>query len=526
MKVHAVKNKLDEMIQQRLMNDGYQPDARFDCVDMEMSDDDANNEKENSKYSNGYRGGSSSSYMRTNSGSSIGGGASGSVRTNLDPRQNRTPTSSSKKSSHYYDGGGHESHSSSASGGNGSKRRHSGQDNDLSSHKAKERDRSGTPVRDEMPPPVSSSSQTSAPLDFLTKFINKSSNGPPSSSGSSDQSSNTSKNLSFIFNQLQKIVNNPAPPSTAALSSSLMAMSATPGAENPMDAHYQHGHFSNMPYYDPNVGMSYAPAGTFIMNQQAQGAPPRSGTPTKDEMYSAASIQYAQVATPTMLPSPNAPGAYNPIMAPPINSIPPPPSPYHPLYSPQLMQPNLGLPPPQLMIDPNSPTGSSYQQGYIQFNQPPPQVSPHGYYPSQTAQAKVLVSPVSVGQSVNPFWTHQQQSQQQHQMDAALSEKQHDTQSVNSRKGSSSELLNESYSPPGSDHRHNRHSMSPTEKSRYSNKYPSTPSSSANAAAAYKRKYSNSDEYDHGEDSEQYRARGGAPQRDNTSRHYGNGRHY
>lgn len=204
---------------------------------------------------------------------------------------------------------------------------------------AKKRDRSNTPVRDENPDHSSQSSNS--PLDFLTKFINKTSN-QNETAPSSGQNTSPSSNLSFIVNSLQKFVNN--------------------GNSS--------GYSQQNDYYNPssiNYQKSY-------MNQDSN----RPGTPTKDEVYQ-----------PPMLLGQAQPPGYNPMMVPPppppyqmyqppMNMIPPPPPPMN--------VPGVPMPPNQLMIDP-------YQQ--MPYHPPPP-----GYYPNQN---KVLISPSGSSQSMSPL---------------------------------------------------------------------------------------------------------------------------
>lgn len=145
-----MKKKLDEYILEKFDNK--------ETSDMEMSDEEVKEANSHVK-------------------SSVGGSASrptGSIRTNLDPRQNRNGTVDSERKN---------KSSNSKSSSFGGKRKSDGDTTENESAGKK-------PASD--------------PFDFLSKLINKSANGSvPGASGKSEPN----PNLSFLVNSLQKFVN-------------------------------------------------------------------------------------------------------------------------------------------------------------------------------------------------------------------------------------------------------------------------------------------------------------------------------
>lgn len=289
MKVQGVKKRLDELIETKFSNSN----KNLETMDMEMSDDDQNVSVNSSQ--------TSTSNLSQKSGSK------NQVRANLDPRRQKKD-------------------------------------------EFKKRDRSNTPVRDENPD--FSSQSSNSPLDFLTKFINKTSN--QNETTNSSQSTSTTSNLSFLVNSLQKFVNN--------------------GNSS--------GYTQSNEFYNPssiNYQNSY-------LNQDSN----RPGTPTKDEVYQ----------SPMMLGQPQPP-SYNPMMVP-APPPPPPPPPYQmyqppmnmipPPPPPSMNVPGMPIPPNQLMIDP-------YQMSY---HPPPP-----GFYPNQN---KGLISPSGSSQPMSSLMSQQSAS--------------------------------------------------------------------------------------------------------------------
>ena len=240
-------------------------------------------------------------------------------RTHLDPRQNRHNPSAKK--------------SSSPPSSRPPKK--SPDHSRPSSRDAKKRDRSPTPVRDEAGAQAANRNQPN-PLDFLTKFINKSSVAPAPAQPSS--------NLSYLVSSLQKFVN---------------TNSANPPPPPP-------------PPYAPNqFGYDLNYQNSFMQSDAGSQPPPqRAVTPTKDELY-----QQQQQQPP---------------MIPPSFILPPPPPPPPPLGYPQLYpQP----PPPNqtapLLIDPGNPAG--FHPNYMYPN--PMHVNYHPHF----QQAKMpLMSPPSL----------------------------------------------------------------------------------------------------------------------------------
>ena len=201
-KVQAVKRKLDELIEEK-----FSSDSKLDSMDMEMSDDDLN-EKENSR-----RKATPQPLMQATSSSS----SNNSIRNNLDPRQNRHSNRKSPEPPPPPPTKAPESSKTKTPESN--KRKSSGEESSDKHHKTES---SSTPVHDE--------NQGNNPLDFLTKFINKSASNTtspapplPAASSKSTASNSSSANLSYIVSSLQKFVNtNPTP------NSLMMPMSEPP----------------------------------------------------------------------------------------------------------------------------------------------------------------------------------------------------------------------------------------------------------------------------------------------------------
>lgn len=315
-KVNAVKKKLDELINEKFSN----TNDKLDQMDMEMSDEEPTSSQHlSSLLSNSTLNRSQSNTSLTNQ--------QPAIKTHLDPRQNRQAQQPKVNST-------------------------------PSKPEPKKRERSATPVRDE-----NTTQNKSNPLDFLTKFINKSatnqtqSSESPTASTSAAPGSSSSSNLSYLVSSLQKFVNN----------SSTSSVSATKPAQ---------GQF----YGDPAAGLNYQSS---FIQPETHLEQNRPGTPTKDEIYQQ---NQAQILSPT---------GYNHMM---VSGPPPPPPPpigYPPIFHPQAPPMNLiGMPPPppgQLLIDP-------YHQMYNQPPPPPPPPPPHGFHYQPN---KVLMSPVQPLMSVS-----------------------------------------------------------------------------------------------------------------------------
>lgn len=397
-KVHCVKRKLDELLVVDSKKNSHQSDAKLDSLDMEMSDED-NNEPEDIKALN--KNSSSFSDSKSNSGTALKNlmdrndqrqdSSSNNVsnRSNLDPRQNRH---NNKKSSQHNEKTRHHRNSEKA---NVSK-----EDLSLSNNSP------STPLRDENSSNLnkdSSSAKQNNPLDFLTKFINKSSTNiqsPQNQSTTVNEPEPTAKgenstNLSYLVNSLKKFVN------TSATDSS------TPTASAPAPIISPKG-FSNK-YFDPSSSFQ----NSFISSNQVQSVSPnsrsqRSGTPTKDETY--------QSTNQPPLP-PTSPQFMQQAQPPP----PPPPMQYHPMYQIQAPPPStmgmMTMPPhlqcstmpqtatSQLMVDP------SFHQNFM-YNQPPPQLSPlngnsQSNYQFPNQQGKISISPNANIKSQGQFQANQ-----------------------------------------------------------------------------------------------------------------------
>ena len=308
-------------------------------------------------------------------------------RVNLDPRQNRH---ASKKKGH-----GHSADKASPIKERNS--RNIPSDEDL---KLNDGNSPSTPVRDEHSPSHlmdQQSSKSHNPLDFLTKFINKSSSNIQSiqipsmginstqNLGEADNKKENlaekpSANLSYLVNSLKKFVN-----TSTASGSGTTPMVTSPDMANK--------------YFDPSSSFQNS-----FITEQASSSQQRAGTPTKDEIY-----QPPQPPLP-----PTSPQFIH------QNQQPPPPAApmqFHPMYQIQHppphpmgmmnMQPHMQPPLPssatsQLMVDPN------FHPNFM-YNQPPPQLSPltptaavanvQYQYPNQ--QNKMMISPGS-NSSISP----------------------------------------------------------------------------------------------------------------------------
>ncbi len=180
-----------------------------------------------------------------------------------------------------------------------------------------------TPVRDENSPSSGDQPATGHnPLDFLTKFINK------SAPAADSQEPKNSANLSYLVSSLKKFVGTGPAPSSA-----------------------QPAPLMSAKFFDP--GSSFQ--ASFMDHSEAK--PHRSATPTKDEVYQ-----------PPPLPPSTSPHFQQ---APPA----PPPLQFHPMF--QMQQaPPLGLMAmmPPIQIEP----GAHFHPPFGLYNQPPPQISPLG----------------------------------------------------------------------------------------------------------------------------------------------------
>ena len=291
-----------------------------------------------------------------------------SMRNNLDPRQNRLNLSKANSSERH-----------------ASKRKYGDDELKLTT---KDED-SSTPVRDENSPSLNTASNEpkgNNPLDFLTKFINKSSSiqtiqipsiGISSSSLSSSNMSagSSSTNLSYLVNSLKKFVNT--------------------NTTSHLDLSQQGLVSGQQQQQQPYSGQYFDPANSFQAQYGNEQQHPRPDTPTKDEVYQpplppSTSPQFvmSQQAPPPPLPPPQSLPFHSMYQMQP----PPPPPPMNMMSIPPPPPPPLGTS-PQLMIDPNS-----FHQNYM-YNQPPPQISPLGGY--QYPGAKMLMSP-SLSNPISP----------------------------------------------------------------------------------------------------------------------------
>ena len=141
--------------------------------------------------------------------------------------------------------------------------------------------------------------------------------------------------------------------------------------------------------------------------------PPRSATPTKDEIY-----QHKTPPPQPPLPPTSPQFMHQSVPQPP--SVPPPQVQYHPMFQMQpppppplnmmSMPPHLSMPPAagtsQIMIDP-----TSYHQNYMYNQPPPPQLSPQSGYQYSNQQTKMMISPVGSNNSISPTASLKSQSQ-------------------------------------------------------------------------------------------------------------------
>ncbi len=239
--MHSVKRKLDEIATDRSsssssLNHSNLTDTKLDNLDMEMSDEDENNhhgssekfykpdmsaslqlastnlaaavEKHNAlKYQQRAAESASSSFVPSST-ASLTSHQPSAIRNYLDPRQNRQSNRANARSS-------------------GERRKYNDDDsdNDIKLNSSSSKDESSlTPVRDEHSPSLNTAKTADTPngnnpLDFLTKFINKSSSiqsiqipsvGITNNNGNVSQlasSSSSSTNLSYLVNSLKKFVN-------------------------------------------------------------------------------------------------------------------------------------------------------------------------------------------------------------------------------------------------------------------------------------------------------------------------------
>lgn len=347
----TVKRKLDDLIANKFNVN----DVKLDNLDMEMSDDEEDSDLKKKSLSKNRS--KSPPYLSTSAAASSS--SNGSIRTNLDPRQNRH----SHHSHHSNKNKTNSSSSSSSSSKPNQINKRKSYDDDLRI----DRDRSNTPVKDEHSPVINKPipNNTNNPLDFLTKFINKSSTSsesPIQTTAVNASNSSSSANLSYLVDSLKKFVN-------------------TSATNNNNNTNYETNSFvpqqtnSQFLYDHPLNNQT-----SFIQQTPNPIIPQRSATPTKDELYQMPPIlpplpidtMHNQAPGPT---SPYLPQPFHPMMYPPnhpqnqmmypmyLQAPPPPPPP-----------PMTGIPAPQMplmMIDPNN----CYQ------------------YPSTSQSNKMIISP-------------------------------------------------------------------------------------------------------------------------------------
>ena len=239
-----------------------------------------------------------------------------------------------------------------------------------------------TPIKDEI-----DQNATKNSLDFLTRFISKTS----TTVNTVNNHQNINSNNNNIISSLQKYVCNTAPSATFIKKNNLSASNYETNAYDPREYNYE-GYYTEDLYNDEDLindnhgkdknmkrqRSMYDTPKNIVINQSISTQNQRSVTPTKDEIYQSAEAKHQKQYShyqPTSIAAPPPPP-------------PPPPIPHHPLIGHNYtMPPQAGFPHQSLIPPPQPPpnlfNNQLMQQPLNQYmpNPPPPPPPPNQSQP-------------------------------------------------------------------------------------------------------------------------------------------------